>query len=214
MEAYTDSVHGKEVLEKNNVKAAVCTDCHSAHAISNSSGDPFKLAVTDQCGSCHEANLKTYKATYHGQISTLGYAYTAKCYDCHGSHKILKADDPKSKVHVDNRMKTCQTCHSGKKDLALAPAGFATFQPHGHAGDFNKYPQIWMAWQIMVQLLVGTFGFFWLHTLLWFYREYKERKRASSQPHIKLDALPARYRLASTSSASARSGAWPTSPLR
>jgi len=190
LESYSGSIHGKEVLDKHNPKGAVCTDCHSTHAITSSSAEPFKLAVTQQCGSCHKDNFKTYKSTYHGQISTLGYAYTAKCYDCHGSHKILKVDDPKSMVHANNRMKTCQSCHSGKKELALAPAGFATFQPHGHAGDFNRYPQIWIAWQIMVQLLVGTFAFFWLHTLLWFYRERKERKERSSQPRIKLEALP------------------------
>jgi cytochrome b subunit of formate dehydrogenase len=191
LDDYSGSVHGKEVLEKNNAKAAVCSDCHGSHAITGSSGDPFKLAVTQQCGSCHEDNLKTYMSTYHGKISTLGYAYTAKCYDCHGSHKVLRADDPKSMVHIDNRLKTCQSCHSGKDDLALAPAGFSSFQPHGHGGDFNKYPQIWIAWQIMIQLLVGTFGFFWLHTLLWFFREYKERKLRASQPHIKAEALPA-----------------------
>jgi cytochrome b subunit of formate dehydrogenase len=134
--------------------------------------------------------LASYKATYHGQISTLGYAYTAKCYNCHGSHEILRADDPDSKVHPDNRMKMCRSCHSGKKDVALAPDGFATFQPHGHPHDFNKYPQIWIAFQIMVQLLVGTFGFFWLHTLLWFFREYKERQARKGQPHIKAD-IPA-----------------------
>jgi cytochrome b subunit of formate dehydrogenase len=194
LDDYSGSIHGKEVLEKKNVKAAVCTDCHSTHAITSSSVDPFKLAVTDQCGSCHEANLKTYMGTYHGQISTLGYAYTAKCYDCHGSHKILKADDPKSMVHINNRLKTCQSCHSGKQELALAPAGFATYQPHGHAGDFDKYPQIWVSWQIMLQLLVGTFAFFWLHTLLWFYREFKERREKAGQPHIKMDNIPEKYK--------------------
>jgi len=191
LETYAGSIHGKEVLEKKNVKAAVCTDCHGAHGVSNSSGAPFKLAVTQSCGSCHKENLKSYKATYHGQISTLGYAYTAKCFDCHGSHGILKVDDPKSKVHPDNRMKTCKECHNGKKDLADAPAGFSSFQPHGHSGDFKRYPQIWIAWQMMVQLLVGTFAFFWLHTLLWFYREYKDRKVRSTQPHIKPEAVPA-----------------------
>ncbi len=193
LEAYTDSIHGKEVLEKHNPKSAVCTDCHSSHAVSNTSGDPFKVAISAQCGTCHEANFASYKATYHGQISTLGYAYTAKCYNCHGSHDILKADDPNSKVHADNRMKTCETCHSGKKDLAKAPAGFATFQPHGHAGDFKRYPEIWIAFQIMVQLLVGTFGFFWLHTLLWFYREWKERQQNRNKPHIKVDDLLAKH---------------------
>ena len=194
LDSYSGSVHGKAVIDKQDVKAAVCTDCHSTHAITSSSIDPFKLAVTDQCGSCHKDNLKTYMATYHGQISTLGYAYTAKCYDCHGSHKITKVSDPKSTVHANNLLKTCQSCHSGKKELALAPAGFATYQPHGHSGDFNKYPQIWIAWQIMLQLLVGTFAFFWLHTLLWFFREFKERKAHAGEKHIRLASVPEPYR--------------------
>jgi len=194
LETYTDSVHGQEVLKKNNPKAAVCSDCHSAHAVGNTSGDPFKLAISKNCGTCHEENYKSYKGTYHGQISTLGYAYTAKCYNCHGSHDILKASDPKSKVHVDNRMKTCQSCHNGKKDVAAAPAGFVSFQPHAHSGDFKKYPQVWVAWQIMVQLLLGTFGFFWLHTLLWFYREWKDRQARGGEQHIRLDDLPPQYK--------------------
>ncbi len=189
LEAYAESIHGQETIKKNNPKSAVCTDCHNSHSVVNTSGDPFKVAISAQCGSCHEANFASYKATYHGQISTLGYSYTAKCYNCHGSHEILKADDPNSKVHADNRMKTCRSCHNGKKDLADAPAGFATFQPHGHAGDFKRYPEIWIAFQIMVQLLVGTFGFFWLHTLLWFYREFKERRQNRNTPHIKADDL-------------------------
>ncbi|GAB4396367.1 MAG: cytochrome c3 family protein [Rhodoferax sp.] len=194
LETYAGSIHGKTVMEKHDVKAAVCTDCHLTHSITSSSDTPFVQAITDRCGSCHKENLKTYMGTYHGQITTLGYTYTAKCFDCHGSHKIAKTDDPKSTVHPNNLLKTCQTCHSGKKDLALAPAGFATYQPHGHPGDFNKYPQIWIAWQIMLQLLVGTFAFFWLHTLLWFYREFKERKAHAGEKHIRLDSIPEQLR--------------------
>ena len=125
------------------------------------------------------------------RINTLGYAYTAKCYNCHGSHDILKVKDPESKVSPENRMKTCRECHNGKKGVGEAPAGYASFEPHGHVHDFGRYPQIWIAWQIMVQLLVGTFGFFWLHTALWFYREYKERRKLDAQPRVRADALPA-----------------------
>ena len=189
LSVYKKSIHGQETFKKQNQKSAVCTDCHNSHSVSNTSGESFKLVISAQCGSCHEANFASYKSTYHGQISTLGYTYTAKCYNCHGGHDILKADDPKSKVHADNRMKTCRTCHNGKKELADAPAGFATFQPHGHPGDFERYPEIWIAFQIMVQLLVGTFGFFWLHTALWFYRERKERKLRRNQQHIQVVGL-------------------------
>ena len=193
LETYTESVHGKEVLEEHNPKSAVCSDCHSAHAVANSSGDPFKLAISSDCGSCHAAELKSYKSTYHGKITTLGYPTMAKCYNCHGSHEIAKTADKASKVHPDNRMKTCRSCHDGKKDVGAAPDGFATFQPHGHGGDFKRYPEIWVAWQIMIQLLVGTFAFFWLHTLLWFYREWKERRANRNKPHIKADDLVAKH---------------------
>ena len=189
LDTYKGSVHGKEQLEKHNPKAAVCTDCHTTHAVGNTSAGATKLAITANCGGCHDDSFKTYKATYHGQINTLGYAYTAKCFDCHGSHGILRTKDPKSTVHPDNRMKTCRTCHNGKKDLADAPAGFASFQPHGHDRDFMRYPNIWLASKLMTQLLLGTFTFFWLHTLLWFYREFKERQQRKGQPHVRIEGL-------------------------
>ena len=192
LESYVDSIHGKEIAEKHNAKSAVCSDCHSAHSVGNTSADPFKIAISADCGSCHEANFKTYKGTYHGQISTLGYAHTAKCYNCHGSHNILKADDPKSMVHPNNRMKTCRECHNGKKDLADAPPGFATFQPHADPHDFGRYPEVWIAYQMMIGLLLGTFGFFWLHTILWFYREFKERKNTiAAEKLVRAEAVPA-----------------------
>ena len=195
LETYLGSVHGQENSKKMLANAAVCSDCHSAHAITNTSGDPFKLAVTANCGNCHSKQLETYKDTFHGKISTLGYAYTAKCYDCHGSHDILRTANAKSPVHPDNRMATCQSCHNVKKGLPDVPSGFASFQPHGHPHDFGRYPQIWVAFQMMTGLLVGTFAFFWLHTALWFYREYKDRKaRGGGHQHVKLDEVPAPLR--------------------
>ena len=190
LKTYAGSVHGQEVKQKQNIKAAVCSDCHSAHSVVNSSNDPFKLGIAASCGSCHEDKLKSYKDTFHGRISALGYTYTAKCYDCHGSHQVLKVSDPKAKMHPDNLLKTCRECHNAKKGLADVPAGFVSYQPHGNAHDFKRYPEIWISWQIMVQLLVGTFGFFWLHTALWFYREFKERKETAKQRRVKAEAVP------------------------
>ena len=190
LDDYTASIHGQEALKKRNVKSAVCADCHSSHAIGNTSADPVKLAITASCGSCHADNYKSYKATYHGQISTLGYAYTAKCFDCHGSHTILEAKNPDSKVHPDNRMDTCKNCH-GKKGVGPASAGFASYQPHARTDDFAHYPQVWIGYQMMVGLLLGTFGFFWLHTALWFWREWQDRKAGVTQRRIAETALPA-----------------------
>jgi hypothetical protein len=95
-ESYTASIHGEELLDKGNVKAAVCTDCHTAHSVSNTSSDAFKLANVDACGGCHKEELKSYTDTYHGQVNRLGFTYTARCADCHGSHDIRAVDDPKA----------------------------------------------------------------------------------------------------------------------
>ncbi|MCE9639807.1 MAG: cytochrome C [Betaproteobacteria bacterium] len=180
---YLASVHGQEAVGKGNPKAATCTSCHTAHEIASPKTDAVKLAITKTCGGCHAENLKSYADTYHGQINALGYSYTAKCFDCHGSHGIQRVKDPKSTVHPDNRLQTCQKCH------ANASPGFATFQPHGNAHDFNRYPQIWIASKFMIGLLAGTFAFFWLHAALWFYREYKERQERKNRPHVKTEQL-------------------------
>lgn len=195
LETYLESVHGQENAKKMLADAAVCSDCHTAHAVAGTSSDPFKLTVTAQCGECHTKQFETYKDTFHGKVSTLGYAYTAKCFDCHGSHDIVRVENPESKVHPDNRLETCRSCHNPKKGLPDVSAGFASFQPHADPSDFNRYPQVWAAWQLMSGLLIGTFAFFWLHTILWFYREWKERKaRGGGHQHVRIDEVPAPLR--------------------
>ncbi|MBS1160152.1 MAG: cytochrome c family protein [Proteobacteria bacterium] len=176
LEDFESSVHGALVMGKDDPKGAVCIDCHTTHEIRGASSDPFKLKNVEACGGCHQEELLSYRDTYHGQVNKLGFTYTAKCSDCHGSHGIKGADDPASKVHVNNRLKTCQQCHNDKKPgMTLATAGFVTFGPHANSHDFKKYPQMWIATKFMVALLIGVFAFFWLHCGLWYYREWQER---------------------------------------
>jgi len=182
-DAYFTSVHGMEVLA-GNTSAAVCSDCHTTHDIEKAKGVSGKLVITENCGNCHEENLKSYLGTYHGKVTKLGYGETAKCYDCHGSHEVKRLDDPTSMMHESNRLETCQTCHEA------ATKGYVTFQPHGTSHDFEKYPQMWIATKFMIGLLLGTFAFFWLHSALWFYREYKDRKQGKNRPHVLTEALP------------------------
>jgi cytochrome c551/c552/cytochrome b subunit of formate dehydrogenase len=179
--AYATSVHGKEVLEKRNLYAAVCSDCHTTHDIDTPEAAPIRLAITRNCGTCHVENLRTYTETYHGQVNTLGYAHTAKCFDCHGSHAIQRVSNPASTVHPDNRLRTCRKCHTG------ATAGFVTFEPHATSHDFGRYPYVWIATKFMIALLVGVFVFFWTHTALWFYREYQDRQERKARPHVVAD---------------------------
>ena len=183
-DVYLTSVHGKEVSLNANPYAAVCIDCHTTHTIESPEVDSIKLVITQNCGNCHDEELETYTGTYHGQVSTLGYAYTAKCFDCHGYHDIQRVAEPASRVHENNRLETCQKCHP------KATKGYITFQPHGNTGDFDRSPHMWIASKFMIGLLAGVFAFFWTHAALWFYREYQDRKEGKNRPHVQVDKLP------------------------
>jgi cytochrome b subunit of formate dehydrogenase len=180
---YATSVHGKAVLNDKRTDAAICADCHTTHDIADPANDNARLVITRNCGNCHQENLKTYMDTYHGKVNTLGYAYTAKCFDCHGSHAIQKISDPTSTMYGPNRYKTCQKCHVD------ATPSFATFEPHGTAHNFSRYPIIWIASKFMLLILGGMLAFFWAHTALWFYREFKERAQRIVRPHVALSEL-------------------------
>jgi hypothetical protein len=188
LDEYAESIHGSEILEEQNPKSAVCTDCHTTHEITGTSLTSFKLLNPEECGDCHKKSLKTYRDTYHGQVHELGYTYTAKCYNCHGSHGILPVDDPKSKVHPDNKLKTCRQCHNGRK-LPEATAGFVTFYPHADADDYGRYSQVWIAARLMGGLMLAVFTFFWLHSGLWYYREWQRKKLGERRPFVRTAEL-------------------------
>ena len=194
-DTYETSVHGKAVLEKHNADSAVCSDCHTTHNIDSPEQDAVKLAITQNCGRCHEKQVKTYRASYHGQVTRLGYAHTAKCFDCHGSHGIMDVKDPRSKVHDNNRLETCRQCHKN------APEGYLGFHAHGDVHDRARYPEMWIAKRFMDVLILGVFLFFWTHMLLWIYREWrdgKEGKGYQAQPGCPRAGLfpPLHHRLA------------------
>jgi len=189
LRTWKKSTHGREILQKRNLQSADCADCHTAHNVANTSTDATKLAITSNCGNCHESAYASYRATYHGQVNKLGFAYTAKCFNCHGSHDVEPSKNPKSMVHPDNRLETCKECHNGKKGVPVATAGFASFSPHGNSHDFAAYPEIWIVSKFMIGLLIFVFAFFWLHSGLWFYREWQERKLRRTTAHVRTAGL-------------------------
>jgi cytochrome b subunit of formate dehydrogenase len=167
---YKTSIHGVALIQGHDATAAVCSDCHTPHTIDSPDQDAVKLTITENCGTCHAKQVRTYQSSYHGQVVRLGYTHTAKCFDCHGSHGIMDVKDPRSKVHPDNRLETCRQCH---KD---APEGFLGFHAHGDANDFENFPEMWVAARFMDVLIIGVFLFFWTHMLLWIYREWRDKQ--------------------------------------
>jgi cytochrome b subunit of formate dehydrogenase len=132
------------------------------------------------------APWRGYTKTYHGQIVALGYANVATCADCHRGHAILPASDPASSVSPAKLLGTCRTCH------ADASAGFATFQAHATTNDFAHYPYTWIASKFVWMLIIVTFAVFWTHSLLWLYRELRDRQQRRLRPHVRAEAVPPR----------------------
>ena len=166
---YRTSAHGKAVMEKGDTESAVCSDCHTTHNIASPESDKAKLSITKNCGDCHKEAQRTYFDSYHGQVHRLGYTNTAKCHDCHGSHKIKGEDDPTSEIHTNNRLENCQNCHTDANE------NFLTFWPHGDANDREKYPGLWFFKIFMQTLIFSVMAFFWVHVMLWLYREVMDR---------------------------------------
>lgn len=167
--------HGT-ALTSGNAKAPVCTDCHSAHAIQRADVASWKLDTVRECGTCHLDKIKTYRDTFHGQVTSLGFVRTARCSSCHGAHEVHPSSDPRSLVAPSRVLATCQTCHPD------ATAGFAAYDPHADKDDRERNPELYYASRFMHWLLIGVFGFFGLHALLWLPRSVSERRRRTQPP--------------------------------
>jgi len=167
---YVTSAHGVASIRYGKKEAAICSDCHTSHKIEKTHLASTELKLVENCGGCHKEEYQSYFETYHGQVERLGYTYTAKCFDCHNPHKVQSASNPESQTHIKNRVQTCKKCHKN------ATNGFATFEPHSNTHDFKRFPIIWIVAKAMNILLISVFLFFWTHSILWFYRENKERK--------------------------------------
>ncbi len=166
-ETYNASVHG-QLLVKGDKLGPVCTDCHSAHDIEKPATAHFKELSDQSCGKCHQDRLEHYRETYHGKAMALGQpnkaADVAACYDCHGHHDVFPVTDPRSRLSKAKIVDTCAQCHAGVNQQ------FTTYQPHADPLDKINYPVLNKVFLFMTALLIGTFGFFGLHTAFWLFR--------------------------------------------
>jgi hypothetical protein len=172
---FQDSIHGQAVAA-GHAAAPACQDCHSAHRISRAEDTSWQLGVIAECGTCHAESLATYRDTFHGQVTALGFTRVAKCADCHTAHQILGSDDPRSSVSPAKRLGTCQSCHPDANE------NFAQYDPHADKHDRARNPALYYASTFMNGLLIGVFGFFGLHTTMWVTRSLRERRRTAPLP--------------------------------
>lgn len=116
---YQTSQHGKAV-ERGDLDAAVCTDCHGVHDIRRV-GDPesstYSRNIPSTCARCHAdpslmepsglsaSVVDEYRSTIHGQaLLEEGNTAAPNCTTCHGVHGAA----PPAFGDVD---KICGACH-------------------------------------------------------------------------------------------------------
>jgi cytochrome b subunit of formate dehydrogenase len=159
---WDDSAHGKALSAGS--EGPVCSTCHESHAVKRPGSVAARHAMSDGCGNCHEKVTASFKDSFHGKATSLENKKAAACADCHTPHTNLPASDKRSSVHPDNLAKTCGACH------ANVNASFLSFDPHANPSDPTRNPYVYWIWLGMTSLLIGVFGFFGLHGLLWMQR--------------------------------------------
>jgi hypothetical protein len=117
--------------------ALTCVDCHGgdpeahrdklgAHAeAAGYRGTPDRRDVPALCSECHSDplamfafalptdQLAHYRTSAHGRaVLELGDAAAATCTDCHGTHDIRAAHDPRAPTAPANQPTTCGRCHA------------------------------------------------------------------------------------------------------
>jgi nitrate/TMAO reductase-like tetraheme cytochrome c subunit len=174
LQKYQKGVHAA-ALKKGDSRAPDCADCHSPHSIQRADTDAWRLAVTGECGTCHVEVVDSFRLTFHGKVTELGFTRVAACADCHGAHDILPASNPASTVSKAHLVETCGACHKGANER------FVQYDPHPNPRDYKRSAVLWWANRFYWVLIPGCFGFFGLHSLLWFRRSRQESHTDRSQ---------------------------------
>ncbi len=170
-EKYEAGVHAA-ALKKGAANAPVCIDCHTTHAITRTDTDAYRLSVTGECGTCHAKVVDSFRRTFHGKVTELGFTRVAACADCHGAHDILPKANPASMVSKAHLVETCGKCHTGANER------FVQYDPHPDPSVYSRSAVLWWANRFYWLLIPGCFGFFGLHSALWYWRSKNDGGRS------------------------------------
>jgi predicted CXXCH cytochrome family protein len=111
VESYTESIHGKGLLQSGLTVTADCADCHTAHHELPSS-DPRssvnRANVTRTCAQCHRGIYESFVKSVHSPRVTRTSKKQPECADCHSAHSIQRTDLRDFRLHI---MDQCGNCH-------------------------------------------------------------------------------------------------------
>jgi len=100
---FTSSVHGKALLEKHDLGAPSCNDCHGNHG----AAPPGVESISKVCGTCHALNASLFAESPHKKA--YDDLQLPECETCHGNHAIVHTTDDLLGVSDEA---VCSRCHS------------------------------------------------------------------------------------------------------
>jgi predicted CXXCH cytochrome family protein len=114
---WTDSVHGKAMMEKGDLSAPTCNNCHGNHG----AVPPNVDSVANVCGTCHGKVAKLFGNTImKHQFEVVGLP---GCVRCHGNHDIRPPTDAMLGMQAGA---VCLQCHEhGQHGATIAGAEVA-----------------------------------------------------------------------------------------
>jgi hypothetical protein len=104
-----DSVHAQAMADGNE-KAAVCVDCHTAHATLSLREARTEIAAT--CRQCHASIYNEYAGSVHGKaLVEENNTDVPTCIDCHGVHNV---ENPHTTQFRLKSPSLCGSCHANE----------------------------------------------------------------------------------------------------
>ena len=121
----------REVKRSSKEIFELCSSCHENEEMLDKH---VRQAEEEgrELGKKFPIAAKSYKESFHGKLTRLGFSKTASCLDCHARqkdyfksvHEIRPSRDPKSPTHENNKVETCQRCHT------YADENYVALDPH------------------------------------------------------------------------------------
>jgi predicted CXXCH cytochrome family protein len=105
-EEWQQSVHGVAMLEKGDLSAASCNDCHGNHGAT----PPGVDFVANACGTCHGKVARLFAETQ--MKHKFEEARLPGCATCHGNHKIVHPTDDMLGMASNS---VCVKCHNAEQ---------------------------------------------------------------------------------------------------
>ncbi len=105
-ELWSSSVHAHVLLEKGDLSAATCNDCHGNHG----AVPPEASSVANACGTCH---VKVSNLFVNTKMKHRFEEHNLPgCATCHGNHEIHMPTDDMLGMQADS---VCSSCHQDAK---------------------------------------------------------------------------------------------------